>query len=121
MQISKREFLKRLGVGGAAAITGAAFGDEFVASSEKLPPGAIGDPMNPRFGKWIYPIDHTVEDGPSSFMKGGKVMMPGREVPVFHETDVVVVGGGCAGFAAAVAAMLSQPGYTRTGGRSRKT
>ena len=104
MQISKREFLKRLGVGGAAAITGAAFGDEFVASSEKLPPGAIGDPLNPRFGKWIYPIEHTTEDGPSSFMKGGKVMMPGREVPVFHETDVVVVGGGCAGFAAAVAA-----------------
>lgn len=104
MQISKRDFLKRLGIGGAAAITGAAFGDEYVASNEKLPPGAIGDPMNPRFGKWIYPIDHTVEDGPSSFMKGGKVMMPGREVPIFHETDVVVVGGGCAGFAAAVAA-----------------
>ena len=107
MQISKREFLKRLGVGGAAAITGAAFGDEFVASSEKLPPGAIGDPLNPRFGKWIYPIEHTTEDGPSSFMKGGKVMMPGREVPVFHETDVVVVGGGCAGFAAALGGLFT--------------
>ena len=26
------------------------------------------------------------------------------EIPIFHETDVVVVGGGAAGFAAAIAA-----------------
>ena len=37
-------------------------------------------------------------------MKDGKVWQPAREVPIFHETDVVVVGGGPAGFAAAVAA-----------------
>jgi len=34
----------------------------------------------------------------------GKVVMPAREIPQFHTTDVVVVGGGPAGFAAAIAA-----------------
>ena len=37
-------------------------------------------------------------------MKDGKVYRPMREVPIFHETDVVAVGGGPAGFCAAIAA-----------------
>ena len=37
-------------------------------------------------------------------MIGGKVIQPQREVPVFRETDVLVVGGGPSGVAAAVAA-----------------
>ncbi len=104
MQITKREFLKRLGLLGAAGATGAALGDEYVATAQTLPPGSVGDPDNVWFGQRIFPIPHTVEDGPSSFLKDGKVVMPAREIPVFHETDVVVVGGGAAGFAAAVAA-----------------
>ncbi len=104
MQITKREFLKRLGLLGAAGATGAAFGDEFVATSKTLPPGSVGDPENVWFGQRIFPIPHTVEDGPSCFLEDGKVIMPAREVPRFHETDVAVVGGGPAGFAAAIAA-----------------
>ena len=38
MQISKREFLKRLGLGGAGLVGGAALADEFVATSKTLPP-----------------------------------------------------------------------------------
>lgn len=103
MNLTKREFLKRLGLGGAA-LAGAAAADEFVASKNRLPPGSVGDPDNVWFGKNIFPLPHTIEDVPSCTLKDGRILQPAREIPVFHQTDVAVVGGGPAGFAAAVAA-----------------
>ena len=104
MQISKRDFLKQLGLLGAAGVTGAAFGDEFVQMSGGLPEGGCGDPANLWFGRHIFPLEHTTVDHPSCCLKDGKVYEPAKEISVFHSTDVVVVGGGPAGFAAAVAA-----------------
>lgn len=46
----------------------------------------------------------TQADRSPAKVAGGKVMQPQRELPVLHKTSVLVVGGGCAGTAAAFSA-----------------
>lgn len=94
---TRREMLRRLGIGGSAVGLGMFAGRGFADEND-------GDPDRMGFARNIKVIKPTTVDGPSAFLQGGKVMQPAREVPVFHTADVVVVGGGSAGFAAAVAA-----------------
>jgi len=94
---SRRNMLKKIGIGGAAGLSLAAtrgFADQTTD----------GDPERAGFASRINKVDKTTVDPPSPYMENGKVIQPARELPVFHQADVVVVGGGAAGFAAAVAA-----------------
>ena len=92
--LTKREFLKKLGGVGCGVAAGKLFADE----------APIGDPNYRGFCEKIMDIPHSMEDGASAFLRNDKVFQPAREIPVFSKADVVVVGGGPAGFAAAVSA-----------------
>lgn len=95
--LTRREMMRRLGLGGTAAGVGlwAGFG---------LADGTDGDPAYAGFAKNINKVGPSMQDVPSARLEGGRVIQPARELPVFHTADVVVVGGGAAGFCAAVAA-----------------
>ena len=94
---SRREMMRRLGLGGAAAGVGLMAGRGYADGSD-------GDPAYAGFAKNIKVVGPSMQDVPSAYVEGGKVLQPAREIPVFHTADVVVVGGGAAGFGAAVAA-----------------
>lgn len=95
---TRREMMKRLGLGGTAAGVGMLAGRGLADSTTD------GDPAYAGFAKNITRVGPSMQDVPSARLEGGKVLQPAREIPVFHTADVVVVGGGAAGFSAAVAA-----------------
>lgn len=91
--IERREWLKRLGLGAAGFAAAPALAD--------LP--TVGDP-DTGYCKYIHRISGKMKDVPSATIVDGQIVQPARTLPVFHKTDVVVVGGGPAGVAAAVEA-----------------
>ena len=101
MRITTRDFLKQMSVGGFALLGGKALGDA-ATGGVGVEKGMIGDP---RYGtcRSIRDVPHFPVDAPSAYLKDGKVCQPAREIPQFRSADVVVVGGGPAGFAAAIA------------------
>ncbi len=97
MNLSRRSWIKKMGLGAAALGAGAQG-----ARADSFP--TDGDPAYAGFARNLFKIKPTMQDVPSAFLRGGKVVQPEREIPVFSTVDVAVVGGGAAGFAAAVAA-----------------
>jgi len=91
-RISRRDLMRMLGGTGVAAGLGGVFSARPLradpASRADAPPGT--------------PVAGT--DHPPAVMIDGKVIQPERELPLLHETDVLVVGGGSAGVVAALAA-----------------
>ena len=83
---SRRELFTLLGASGLAALGAArpAAADDAAAARARF---SARDPARAPAG-----------------LVGGKVVQPRRELPVLHETEVLVVGGGPAGVAAALAA-----------------
>lgn len=91
--LSRRKWLESLGLGGAA-VGLSAIG---VRADE-------GDPEYAGFNSKISKIPPSVTDVTSATLENGKVIQPARELTVFQTVDVVVVGGGVAGWGAALGA-----------------
>lgn len=84
--LSRRNFLRKLAIGSATAIGGSViYADQIYEGSR------------------VIESEPTYHGGPAIIVDG-KVIRPRHEVPVICETDVLVVGGGCAGVMAALAA-----------------
>ncbi len=84
--MDRRDFLKLMGVGGAGAFAAVPFAR-----------------ADDGFGGKAIEAPRIFQGGPA-VMEDGKVIQPRHEIPVLRETDVLVVGGGCAGVMAAVSA-----------------
>lgn len=89
--MSRRDLLRVLGASGLAA-AGAVAGSKQAAADD--PSKTASAKVAPKSG--ARPASATLSDG--------KVVQPQRELPVLHQTDVLVVGGGPAGVSAAIAA-----------------
>ncbi len=90
---TRRQLLKLL----TAAGLGAPFATRVIADEADKNPPRSTKPEN-----IVVPV--TARDRYPARFVDGKVIQPERPLAVMHETDVLVVGGGPAGFAAAVAA-----------------
>ena len=93
--ISRRDWLRALGVSGVAAGLGS-------ASAARAPAQDVGESGG--FQSRVIAGRTVQANRASPALVGGKVIQPQRELPILHQTDVLVVGGGPAGVCAAIAA-----------------
>lgn len=93
--ITRRDWIRMVGASGVAAGLGASFSSPVQADVLGEGSSFEGSVMQ---AKVVQPTDIT------AILSGGKVTQPRRELTVLHQTDVLVIGGGTAGVAAAIAA-----------------
>jgi ribulose 1,5-bisphosphate synthetase/thiazole synthase len=93
--LNRRDWLRILGASGAAAGLSAWNAGQ---AAETAPTEGSG------FSSHVIKPKAVQANRASPTVVGGKVMQPQRELPVLHQTDVLVVGGGPAGVIAAIAA-----------------
>ena len=97
LPMTRRELMQLM----AAAGLGSVLAGRAVAAEESdLPPPDA--PAGKFREKQLIPTPATPRY--PAALSGGKVVQPERPLSVIHETDVLVIGGGPAGFAAAVSA-----------------
>lgn len=94
-QISRRDYLRMLGISGLAVGTGA------IASS-RASAQSVGESSG--FQSSVIASNKVQPNRSNAVLMDGKVIQPQRPLPVLAETDVLVVGGGPAGIVAAIAA-----------------
>ncbi len=93
--MDRRAWLRLVGRSGAVAgLAGLGFG----RAGAQQPGESTG------FQSSIIARDKVLTDRANATLVDGQVIQPQRKLPVLHETDVLVVGGGPAGVAAAIAA-----------------
>jgi hypothetical protein len=95
--ISRRELLRLLSATGAAA----GFGGLVTSGNVR---GAEGPTGSSGFQGSVMQPQVVQPTATCPTLVDGKVVQPRRELPVLHQTDVLVVGGGAAGVVAAIAA-----------------
>lgn len=93
LRMSRRQMLRLL----SSAGLGGAFAARLVADETGSAPATAKVPENK-----LVPV--TPRDRYPAVLVNGKIVQPERPLESIHETDVLVVGAGPAGFAAAVAA-----------------
>ena len=93
--MNRRDWLRVIGYSGVAAGLGTADSDTAAAQN-------VGEPSG--FQSSVIDGHKVQANRASPSLVDGKVIQPRCELPVLHETDVLVVGGGSAGVCAAIAA-----------------
>ncbi len=95
-QLSRRELLRMVGTSGlAAGLGGALAGKAVLADPPRTSPGFTGSVLHPNVVQPTTTCPTIVN---------GEVIQPQRKLTMLDQTDVLVVGGGPAGVAAAIAA-----------------
>lgn len=94
-RMNRRECLRALGLSGLTAGLG-------LTTTGPVQAQGVGESSG--FQSSVIEAHRVQDTQTAATILDGKVIQPRRELPVLHQTDVLVVGGGSAGVCAAIAA-----------------